>query len=289
MANALEVRGLSKRYPAFALSDVGFSIPEGYIMGFIGPNGAGKTTTIKAILSMIAPDAGEVSFFGQDMQEAGPARNDALGVVMDLPFYPDDWRVAEVGKALAPFYSKWDAALFDKRLHAFQLDKDKRIKELSRGMKVKLMLAAALSHGAKLLILDEPTSGLDPVARDELMDLLLEFVQDGGHSVLFSTHITTDLERVADYITFIQQGKIVFTGEKDALLSKYARITGGLDALTSAVKGKVIGLRTHGAGFEGMILTEDMRGLPASVLTEAITLDALIVYMNKAGISGEIP
>ena len=228
MNSILEVRGLRKSYDSFMLSDIAFDLPSGYIMGFVGPNGAGKTTTIKLILNVIKGDSGSVKLFGR---EDTIVHNEEIGVVMDAPLYVDDWKVSDVESALSPFYKQWDKKLFDEYIKRFGLESKKKIKELSRGMKIKLQIAAALSHNAKLLILDEPTSGLDPVARDEICDLLREFVSDENKSVLFSTHITSDLDKTADYITFILNGSIVFTGAKDELIEKYARVTGGLQDL----------------------------------------------------------
>jgi len=278
MNNILEVRGLCKSYGAFSLNDVSFDVPGGYIMGFIGPNGAGKTTTIKAILNIIHRSAGSVRLSGQELTITDNGR---IGVVMDTPMYVDDWTLKDVEKALSPFYPNWDAAKFSGYLGRFGLDAKKKVKELSRGMKVKLQIAAALSHDADLLILDEPTSGLDPVARDEVCDLLREFMTDENKSVLFSTHITADLEKTADFITFILNGNIVFTGARDDLLEKYTRITGGLDELDAEQKKFVIGCREHGTGFEGMIETANIGKLPAAVLAEEITLDEIIIYMNR--------
>ncbi|MDR1193655.1 MAG: ABC transporter ATP-binding protein, partial [Peptococcaceae bacterium] len=223
-SNILEVRGLCKRYGEFALSDVTFDVPGGYIMGFIGPNGAGKTTTIKLILNVIRGDGGSVRLFGRESAAAG---NESIGVVLDAPLYVDDWSVSDAAAAISPFYHNWDKRAFAGYVKRLGLEPKKKVRELSRGMKIKLQIAAALSHDARLLILDEPTSGLDPAARDEIGDLLREFVADENKSVLFSTHITSDLEKTADYITFILNGRIVFTGAKDALTEKYARVTGG--------------------------------------------------------------
>lgn len=278
MNNILEARGLRKKYGSFMLNDVTFGVPSGYIMGFVGPNGAGKTTTIKLILNIIKGDSGSVKLFGR---ESADIQNGQIGVVMDAPFYVDDWTVADVEAAISPFYKNWDTRAFSGYLKQFGLDRKKKVKELSRGMKVKLQIAAALSHDAKLLILDEPTSGLDPVARDEICDLLRGFVSDENKSVLFSTHITTDLEKTADYITFILNGAIVFTGTKDALLEKYARVTGGLRELSGEQKKLIIGYREHGTGFEGMIETANIRKLPSGVLSEEISLDEIIIFMNK--------
>jgi len=292
MNNILEVRGLCKTYDSFTLNDVSFDLPYGYIMGFIGPNGAGKTTTLKLILQVIKSDSGNVRLFGRDGGDANTAGvdaagagaiepNESIGVVMDAPLYLDDWTIADVEKAVSPFYNHWDKPTFSHLITQFRLDRKKQVKELSRGMKVKLQIAVALSHDAQLLILDEPTSGLDPVAREEICDLLREFITDENRSVLFSTHITSDLEKVADYITFILGGSIMYTGTKDDLLSKYARVTGGLHDLSESQKTLVIGYREYGTGFEGMTETENISMLPADVLVEEISLDEIIIFMNK--------
>lgn len=281
MNSILEVKNLNKRYEGFSLNDVSFAVPKGYIMGFIGPNGAGKTTTIKSILNMISPDSGEITLLGvKESSDSSEIKND-IGVVMDLPFYVDEWKVKDVEAAVAPFYSHWNHNVFDDFLHKFNLTKNKKVKELSRGMKVKLMLAVALSHNARLLILDEPTSGLDPVARDELMDILSDFVIDENKGVLFSTHITSDLEKIADYITFIINGNIEFTGEKDALLESFMLVKGGISDLTTEEKKNVIGYREHSVGFEGMVKTDSIHKLPSNVAYEKISLDEIIIYMNK--------
>ena len=281
MNSILEIKNLNKRYEGFSLNNVSFTVPKGYIMGFIGPNGAGKTTTIKSILNMIYPDSGEITLLGvKASSDSSEIKND-IGVVMDLPFYVSDWKVKDVEAAVAPFYSNWNHNVFDEFLHKFNLSKKKKVKELSRGMKVKLMLAVALSHNAQLLILDEPTSGLDPVARDELMDILSDFVIDENKGVLFSTHITSDLEKIADYITFIICGKIEFTGEKDALLESFKLVKGGKSDLTKEQKKNVIGYREHSVGFEGMVRTENINKLPPNVFYEKISLDEIIIYMNK--------
>ena len=303
MNNILEVRNLGKNYATFSLKNVSFSVPTGYIMGFIGPNGAGKTTTIKSILNMIGYPSGEIKIFGIDNTNHAPPNkseknsaasksgtiirtadiNDYIGIVMDAPFYVEDWTMKDVEMAVSPFYSQWNHTKYDELLSSFNIDKKKKIKELSRGMKVKLMLAIALSHDAKLLILDEPTSGLDPVARDEFCDLLSEFMTDEERSVLFSTHITSDLEKIADYITFILNGEIVFTGPKEELLEKYALIKGGLKDLAPEQKQFVIGLRTHETGFEGMIDVSDLSNLSRDITVEPITLEEIIIFMNKGG------
>ena len=280
MNNVIEVKNVCKSFPSFSLDNVSFNVPKGYIMGFIGPNGAGKTTTIKSILDMLSLDSGEVLLFGKNSVNA-PELKDDIGVVLDLPFYVDDWKVKDVESALSPFYSHWNSETFASLIRKFSIDSSKKVKDLSRGMKVKLMMAAALSHDARLLILDEPTSGLDPVARDELMEILLKFVSDENRSVLFSTHITSDLEKVADFITFIIGGKIEFSGERDELLESYRLIKGGTSDLTVEQKKSIIGYREHSFGFEGMIKTENIPVMPKGVVTDKISLEEIIVYMNK--------
>ena len=283
MNNILEVNNLVKNYESFSLKDVSFSVPAGLIMGFIGPNGAGKTTTIKSILNMITPNAGTISLFGLDNKESTIQINEQIGVVMDSPFFVDDWSMSDVEKAISPFYANWNSSKYAELLRKFGIDKKKKVNELSRGMKVKLMISVALSHNAKLLILDEPTSGLDPVARDELCDLLSDFVSDETNGVLFSTHITADLEKIADYITFIFDGRIVFTGLKDDFLDKYVLTKGGLDEITDEHKKFIIGFREHPTGFEGMIETANLSKLPKDLLFEQPTLEEIIVFMNKGG------
>lgn len=283
MNHILEVKGLCKRFEQFSLKDVSFAVPRGYIMGFIGPNGAGKTTTIKCMLNMVRPDSGSIHMFGQELLSQETKIKENIGVVLDYPFYVDVWTLRDVEQAIAPFYGNWDSKKYASCLNSFQLDAKKRVHELSRGMKVKLMISVALSHDAKLLILDEPTSGLDPVARDELMDILQEFVSDESRGVLFSTHITSDLEKIADYITFINNGVVEFTGEKDELMESYVLIKGGNDELTPGLRNKLVSYRQHGAGFEGMIHSDNMGVLPPGVTVDPISLDEIIIYMNKEG------
>jgi len=276
MKTAINISNLTKHYPDFKLNSISFNVPSGYITGFIGPNGAGKTTSLKSILNLIQTDSGQVNVFDQ----LSYSHSD-IGIVMDMPFFVEDWTLQDVESAIKPFYSNWDSTKYLFYLNHFNLNKNKKIKELSRGMKVKLMLATALSHNAKLLILDEPTSGLDPVAREEICDILSEFVSDEDHSVFFSTHITSDLEKIADYIVFILNGNIVFSGEKDLLIEQYKLIKGGLDELDENIKKYSIGLRKHSTGFETLFPSELCQILNESILVESCSLDEIIVHMNK--------
>ena len=283
MENALEIKNLRKKFGIFGVDDVSFSLPKGYIMGFVGKNGAGKTTTIKSILNMLNRDAGEVKIFGLDNIKHEAEIKQKIGVVMDSPFFEENWNLLQTGKALKPFYPDWDDNKFRKMLAEFSLDPKKRIKELSRGMKMKIMIACALAHNPDFLILDEPTSGLDAVARDELMDILKAFICDDNKSILFSTHITTDLEKIADYITFIDNGKIVHSDTKDNLLEKYVVVKGGLGLLTAEQKSLIIGYQESKVNFDGIILRAKLVDFPKSVITEPCTMDDLVVRFNKGG------
>lgn len=279
MSQILEVKGLCKVYPNFSLQEVSFKVPAGYITGFIGPNGSGKTTTIKSILGITIPDQGEIRLFGQPVVP-GMGTNE-IGVVMDEPFYPDIWTAKEVESAVASMYDNWNHERYQAYLQRFSIDEKKKVSDLSRGMKVKIQLAAALSHDAKLLILDEPTSGLDPVARDETCDLLREFIQDEHRGVFFSTHITSDLEKTADYITFILEGKVLFTGPKEELMEKYLRIAGGVGELTAGQREHVIGYREQATGFEGMIEARYRQSFGGRLVVEPISLEEIIIFSNK--------
>ena len=220
--NVLEVQGLTKRYPAFTLDRVSFTVPQGAVMGFIGRNGAGKSTTLKSILGMVHPDGGEVKVFGMDYAANERAIRRELGVVLGgIDFYPKK-KVKTITDVTRRFYRNWDETKYRHYLELFGIDESKRVDQLSSGMKVKYLLALALSHNAKLLILDEPTSGLDPVSRDELVELFRAIVADGQRSILFSTHITSDLEKCASHITFIKDGAIFHSSTVAEFMAAYA-------------------------------------------------------------------
>jgi ABC-2 type transport system ATP-binding protein len=221
MDNAIEILGLRKAYKRFALDDVTFNVPQGYVMGLIGPNGAGKTTVIKLIMNLIRRNAGEVRVFGLDNLRHEREVKARIGFVYDVPRFPEDLRLGQIASALAPFYPKWDGGRFLALLDEFELSSRTVIKKLSHGMKMKFALALALAHDADLILMDEPTAGLDPVFRFELLEKLRAFIQDERKTVLFSSHITSDLERVADFITFIHKGRIVFSAGKDAILESW--------------------------------------------------------------------
>jgi ABC-2 type transport system ATP-binding protein len=279
MKNAIEVSGLTKRYKNFLLDDVSFSVPEGFVCGFIGENGAGKTTTLKLMLGMAMKNGGEVSLLGKPAGDA--SLKEDLGVLLEQPYFQEDWTPRDVEKALRPFYRGWDGVAYDGYLRRFSIDPAQKYKTLSRGTKMKLGIAAALSHDARLLLLDEPTSGLDPVARDEVIDLLRDYMAGEDRTVFFSSHITSDIEKIADYLVYIHGGKIMYGGEKDGLLERYCLIRGGKDDLPPAKRANVIGLREHFGGFEGMIELSDVGGFPPEVVTEKVSLEDVMVYLNR--------
>lgn len=281
MNNVLEINNITKDYKKFKIDNISFNLPKGYIMGFIGANGAGKTTTIKLILNMIKRDSGEIKVFGLDNIREEERIKEQIGVVFDECYYLEDWTLNDVEKAVSIFYKNWNSSIYEKYLKEFNLARDKKVKDLSRGMRMKLMIAVAFSHEAKLLILDEPTSGLDPLARDEFLDILRDYIEDEEKSVIFSSHITSDIEKIADYITYINNGKIIFTGEKDEFLEKYCIIKGGKEDITESQKKEIIGLRIHSTGFEGLIELKKAVGFSSKVIIEKASLDEIMIYMNK--------
>ena len=224
MENILELQQICKSFPKsnFILDKLSFSLPYGAILGFVGENGAGKTTTIGCILNTVRKDSGMVKLFGKEMRDIDTDIREKIGVVYDGDNFPGFWTAKQLSQVMEGIYTQWDNALFQKFLEDFHLPVKQKIKNYSRGMTMKLAIAVALSHHPQLLILDEATSGLDPIMRDEMLDVFLEFVQEESHSILLSSHITSDLEKVADYITFIHNGKLIMTASKNDLVYNYA-------------------------------------------------------------------
>lgn len=282
---ALSVTGLTKHYDSgFTLDDVTFDLPSGYIMGLVGPNGAGKSTLIKLILNMTARDAGRIEVLGLDAMADEERVKEQLGVVLDSSYFIEYMTVDAVERTSRPMYPLWDHNLFDTYLRQFGLGRNKKIKDLSRGMQMKLMLAVALSHDAKLLILDEPTSGLDVLSRDELMDILSDYVADGGHSVIFSTHITADLERCADFLAYITNGMLYYSGPKDEFEDAFRLIKGGPDELTDGLQRAMVGIRTYATGFDALVRTQDIPhiGSTDGLLTQHASIEDVIRLTNTA-------
>ena len=278
--NILEIQGLCKKYEDFELRDVSFALPKGYIMGFVGQNGSGKTTTIRSILNMARLDSGKISIFGLDSVKDSIVMK-RLGVVFDSLYLAEHLSIRQIEQQLKPFYKNWDSKEFARRIEEFDLPDNKRVGDFSKGMKMKLMIAVALSHGAELIILDEPTSGLDPVARDELLDILGEYIEDENRGVLFSTHITADVERIADYVTILHNGKVWYTGTKDDLTENYAVLKGDEKDIPADVMPKLIGFHAYRNGFEALIRSDDLAGLPASLEYEKASIDEILVYIAK--------
>ena len=279
MAEILTVRNLCKNYPAFELHDVSFSIRASSIMGLIGRNGAGKTTTIKSILRLVRPDGGGVEFLGQPVDDdAAALRREAGYVSGDLCYFPRK-RLSQLTAVTRSFYSAWDSARYEALLRRFSLDDSKRVCELSAGMKVKYQLACALSHGAKLLILDEPTSGLDPVSRDDLLDLLRSLCEQDGVSILFSTHITSDLDACADDVTYLQNGTVAQSVSLAGFTAPWKKLTGPETALAPALRGALRGLRVHRGEFEALYPSD--LPCPAGCREELADLQTVMVYLER--------
>jgi ABC-2 type transport system ATP-binding protein len=286
MNDVLEIKNVRKNYKLFSLEDINFSLKKGYIMGFIGPNGAGKSTTIKLIMNLVKKDSGTIKLFGMDHITKEKEIKSRIGFVYDENYYYEELTVKEMKSIIAPFYKNWDNTVFNKYLKEFDLPAGKKIKELSKGMKMKFSLAIALSHRAELIIMDEPTAGLDPVFRSELLDILYNIIQDETVSIFFSTHITTDLEKIADYITFINKGRIVFSEEKDKVLEDYAIIKGGKELLDRDTKREFVSVRENNYGFEALTNNlQRVKGLfKNSILIEKPTLEDIMVYTVRGNI-----
>ena len=276
----LDVKNLCKNYEYFSLKNISFHLPKGYIMGFIGTNGAGKTTTVKSILNIVRPDDGKVTVLGKDMNEYEVEIKRDIGFMLGPIDYYNKKTVKKVVEVYKKFFSNWNENAYNEYLQKFGLIENKKICELSTGMRVKLGIALALSHDAKLIIFDEPTSGLDPVARDELLDIFREIVENGEKSILFSTHVTSDLDKCADFIIFIRNGELVLNSTKDDILDAHSLISGKKDALTDSLKQRAIGYKTNAFGFTALIKNELLRP-DDDVTKERPNLEDIMVFYNK--------
>lgn len=256
MDNILEIKNIKKLYKDFTLDNLTFNVERGSVMGFIGPNGAGKSTTIKLIMNLAKKSSGDINIFGLDNSRNDKEIKQQIGFVYDENYFYEELNIIEMKNIICPFYKNWNDSSFEKYIKEFELPKKNKIKNLSKGMKMKFSLALALSHNAELIIMDEPTSGLDPVFRSELLDILYNIIQDEKVSILFSTHITTDLEKIADYITFINKGKLVFSESKDQIVESYGLVKGGKELLDNATRGEFVSIKETSFGFEA--LTKDI-------------------------------
>lgn len=279
--NAIECRGLTKAYRDFALQDLTFSLPAGCILGLVGENGAGKSTTLKLLMNAIPRDSGEVRVLGTDNQSpAFLETKQDIGVVLDEACFPEALAPRTLGKIMGYTYTNWDQARYESYLARFRIPEDKKFSDLSRGMKMKLALAVALSHGAKLLLLDEATSGLDPMVREEILTAFNDFTRAEDHTIVLSSHIVSDLEKICDYIAFLHRGRLVLFEEKDRLLEEYALVTGTAQQLAELDPEAVVGQRVSAYGARALVRR---RGIPGSFVTEHTTLEDIILFFAQEG------
>ena len=274
--NAIELRGLKKSFPDFTLGPVDLAVPEGTILGLIGENGAGKSTTIKLMLGLLRTDGGSITILGQDAKKLD---KNEIGVVLDEPGFPSLLNAKEIRSFLKDIYRNWDDAAWQDYMRRFELPQEKKFSEFSKGMKMKLAIAAAMSHHARLLILDEPTSGLDPVVRDEVVGILSEFTREPDHSILLSSHIVSDLEKLCDYIAFLHKGQLLLNEEKDALYEEYGLLRCDLETLRTLDPNAIIGKKETPYGAEVILRRESAGDLSLS----PIGIEELFVFMVKGG------
>jgi ABC-2 type transport system ATP-binding protein len=285
MSCAMEVRGLQKNYKNFSLQDLSFSLEEGCIMGFIGPNGAGKSTTIKAILNQIRRDAGEIRLWGLDNVSQEKEIKKRVGVVLDEAHFYGHLSLKRMKGMIASFYDNWEEETYQSYVREFGLDENKKISQLSKGTSMKFSIALALSHGADLLIMDEPTSGLDPLVREEVLDILQRLIQDERKSVFFSTHITSDLDKVADYIVLLNDGRLILNEPKDELLERHALVKGPSPLLDASSRQLFVGVKQNGYGFEGLVSDRAAarRALGDRAVFEKPRVEDIMLYYVKGG------
>lgn len=279
--NAIEIKGLTKQYQGFRLGSYDLTLPSGCILGLVGENGAGKSTTIRLIMDAITRDAGTISVLGVDNRspEFAGVKED-IGVVLDEAYFPEVLSAANVGKIMACTYRRWDMEKYRGYLTRFDLDDRKLIRDYSRGMRMKLAIAVALSHDPKLLILDEATSGLDPMVRDEILDIFNEFTRDPGHSILLSSHIVSDLEKICDYIAFLHKGKLMLCEEKDQLLEEYALVHLSAERFADLPEDSIVGRKNGRFGVEALVLRSRV---PQDLPVEHTNLEDIILFMAKGG------
>lgn len=278
--NALEIRGLCKSFKGFELKNVDLTLPSGYILGLIGENGAGKSTVIRLIMDLIKRDSGSITVLGKDNKKNFSMTKEDLGVVLDYSGFPRCLNAKQINKVMRLTYKNWDERQFSEYLERFDIPKDKQFKDYSRGMQMKLGIATALSHDPKLLILDEATNGLDPVVRDDVNGLLNEFTRDESHSVLISSHIVSDLEKLCDYIAFLHKGRLILCEEKDRLLDEFALIQCSKEDFEKIPKSAVRGVKRSVYNVEAVA---ERSALPAGVRTRPVTIEELFVFMVKEG------
>ncbi|MGM9875086.1 MAG: ABC transporter ATP-binding protein [Bacilli bacterium] len=283
MSNAIEIKNLKKKYDNnFELGEINLEIPSGYIIGLIGENGAGKTTLIKSILNIIKPEYGEIKIFDKNNKKYESIIKEDIGVVLDGMFFPEILTPNDINSIMKDIYKNWDKELFYKYLNNFKLQNNKKIKDLSKGMRKKLEIATALSHKPKLLILDEPTSGLDPVVRDDILDIFLDFIKDEEHTILLSTHITSDLEHIADEIIFIDRGKILLNENKDELLDNYGILKCDKKSFDKISKDDIVSYKKNKYNYEVLVNNKNkIKNKYKDCIIDKITLEELMVLVIK--------
>ncbi|WP_262176847.1 ABC transporter ATP-binding protein [Saccharococcus sp. Marseille-Q5394] len=283
MENVIELNNVTKSFKGFELKDFSISVKKGFVTGFIGGNGVGKSTTIKLIMNLLRPDSGEVALFGMNYRENEREIKQRIGFVFDNNILYENITLSEMKKIIKPAYKNWDDTVFQHYVNVFELPLKKQIKTFSKGMLMKASLTFALSHHAELIIMDEPTSGLDPIFRRELLDILHDIMQNGEKTIFFSTHITTDLDRIADYITFIHNGQHIFTKEHYKIEEDYAIVKGETNLLDRDTEREFIGIRRSNYGFEALTTnrqrTQNIFG--NTVILEKPTLEDIMLYTKK--------
>ena len=278
MTNAIEIRGLVKKYKDFRLNSVDLTLPGGCILGLIGENGAGKSTLIKCLLGVILKNEGSIKIFGRDADTELADIKEDIGVVMDEVGIPDSFRYKHINAVMKNTFRNWDEKLFESYMDKFKLPRDKKFKEFSRGMKMKMGIAIALSHNAKLLVLDEATNGLDPVIRDEVTDIFYEFTRDEEHSILISSHIVSDLEKLCDYVSFIHKGQVLLNEEKDVLLEEYAIAHTTEEELKELDPSAIRGRKSGKYGVQVLVRRD---AVPAGMKLSPVTIEELFIFMIK--------
>ncbi|WP_338031205.1 ABC transporter ATP-binding protein [Clostridium paridis] len=284
--NALEIKNLSKNFGNFKLEDINLELPKGYILGYIGQNGAGKTTTIKLIMEQLKRDNGQITVMGKSYIDNEEAYKEMIGYIADECYYPECFNINDILGSLKDFYPTFNEEKFISYINTWELPKKTALRKFSKGMKLKLMFATVLSRDTKLLVLDEPTSGLDPVIRSEILEILQDYISDGERSVMFSTHIMSDLEKIADYLYFIDKGKTIFYDSKDNIVESYLIVKGGNEDLTDEREKKLIGCKKSNIGFEGLIHSSDAKYFKDGFLIERPRVDDIVVFHIK-GVRGK--
>lgn len=288
MSYVLEINNLRKTYKDFSLKDINIKLEQGYVTGFIGANGAGKSTTIKSILNLINRDSGDVKIFNKDNKTNDKELKNKIGVVLDEGYFYDELTLKEMKNIISPMYSNWDENQFNNYIRRFNLPLDRKISKLSKGMRMKYSIAIALSHNAELFIMDEPTSGLDPIVREELLEILSDIIQEENKTIFFSTHITSDLDKIADYLIIINDGKILLKGAKDEIIEEHRLVKGDKNLLTLENRKDFVAIKENAYGFEA--LTKEANKLSRTygdkMVMEKPNIEELMLYYIRSDKNG---